>query len=179
MIVGLAYIVGEYCTQSHLATEDFENACQGMRFTRRFKKYTYWLRSLLDLWDTVLLTVWRFIRYPWHKVTGGQPTGSSKTLVWDWKAKPRSADGRPVRALSDRARRRSSTQPLMEGRQEGRSSHDSRSPDQCESRGPAYQTDNRAQHDIRDEGPSTLQLPTQMHPKHAASHPPSPSSDTS
>ena len=184
LAVGLAYIVGEYCTQSHLATEDFGNACQGMRFTRLFKKYTYWLRLLLDLWDAILLMVWRLIRYPWHKVTGRQPTRSNKTLVWDWKAKPRSADGRPVRGLSDRARRRSSTRPLMEGEQEGRSSRDSRSPNQWESEGPAYQTDNSAQHDTRDEGPSrirmpTLQLPAQMHPKHAASRPPSPSSDTS
>ena len=46
LAAGLSYIVIEYCTQSHLSTEDYESAAQGLRMTRRFRKYTTWLRIL-------------------------------------------------------------------------------------------------------------------------------------
>ena len=76
MAVGLAYIVGEYCTQSHLATEDFESARQGIKFTRRFKKYTYPLRLLLELPDRIIFSIGNMFGYQ---------KKFSKTLTWDWR----------------------------------------------------------------------------------------------
>ncbi len=174
LIVGLAYIIAEYCSQSHLATEDFGNAIDGIKLTRRFKKYTYWLRMLLCIYDKVLLLIWKLICFPWQKATrrqGWQPCGWNKTLKWDWKVNPKTSN----QALNEQSRRRLSAQPLMEGSQDGRSSRDSQTPEWSE------ETYDIQQHDTRDESPSRirLQLPPQTHPKHGYSQPPSPSSEAS
>ena len=109
LVVGLSYIVVEYCTQSHLATEDFESARQGIKLTRQFKKYTLWFRSLLKLSDKVLFIAWKVVRHPWQKVTGWQPTTFNKTLVWDWKVKERRMNRAPEQANDRGSRRQSST----------------------------------------------------------------------
>lgn len=106
MVLGLAYIIAEYCTQSHLATEHYHSSCNGLRQTRWFKKYTYWLRSLLGLGEGIVLLVWNVAR----KATKRQPTAFRKTLVWKWKLKPRSADGRPARVQDRRSARVSDEQ---------------------------------------------------------------------
>ena len=142
LVVGLIYIVAEYCTQSHLATEDYASACQGIKWTRRFKKYTYWFRLLLNFWDRVYLLVWTVVHYPWQKATtigrrqtATTTTASPKTLVWDWKV--RTQPHHPQRRPS------ATTQPLMNEEEDP--------------------------HDLQDEeGRSrvsmpTLQLPIQMH----------------
>lgn len=182
--MGLAYIVAEFCTQSHLATEDFGNASEGIRFTRRFKKYTYWFRQLLGLCDNALLLIWKVVRFPWKRATGRQSTAFNKTLIWDWKEKPNSADGRRTQTVNDQARRRSSTQHLVEGLLDEGSSRGSRTPERSEDEGPENQTRDNEQHDPRDESPSrirmtTLQLPTPMHTRYSYSQPPSPSSEAS
>lgn len=168
LAVGLAYIVAEYCTQSHLATEDFDSACDGMRFTRRFKKYTYWLRLLLDLWDQIFTLALRVVRYPWQKATARGPTPIHKTLVWDWKVKPK------------KDRRRSSTLPLMEDdlRNE-RLSHDSQALEESEGERSENHTDDIRDGSLPGARGATLQLPTPTRSRYGSSRPPSPSSDTS
>lgn len=178
-MVGLAYIVAEFCTQSHLATENFGNASEGIRLTRRCKKYTYWFRSLLGLWDSVLFLLWTVVRFPWQRATGRPPTAFNKTLVWDWKVKtPRG------QAPYDRLRRRSSTHPLTEGLHDGRSSHDSRTSAWSEDEGSEDQRYGSGKDDARDGGPSgvrmpTLRLPEQTHSSYADRRTPSLSSETS
>ena len=76
LAAGLVYVVIEFCTQSHLSTEDYDSAAQGLRMTRRFRKYTAWLRI-----PGVFLTKCM------HKVTFGMLESSSKSLVWDWMTK--------------------------------------------------------------------------------------------
>ena len=176
--MGLAYIVAEYCTQSHLATENYEDACEGMKLTRRVKKYTYWLRSLLDLSDYIILLIWRMVNYPRRKATNRQ-----KNLVWDWKAKARGAEQNFAQASRDQSRRRPSNQPLMED-SDGSFSPFDRHPENLDSEGPEYQAHDNEQHSSRNADPShismpTLQLPTATHPNYTHSYPPSPSSDTS
>lgn len=168
LVVGLAYIVAEYSTQSHLATKDFGKASQGLIFTRRFKKYTYWFRSLLGLSDKALLVIWKLVRSPWERATGLRPTAFNKTLYWDWKVKSNTADGTATRALGERARRRSSTQPLREGSQDEESSRGSRSPERSENDRRENETQDGEHRDSRGESPPrirmpTLQLPTQTH----------------
>ena len=95
MTVGLLYVVNEYCTQSHLSTEDYESAAEGLRTTRRFKKYTMWLRHLASSTANLL-----------HVLTFSIFKSHSKNLAWDWMTKDdriwtRKAqiiNGRPPRA---------------------------------------------------------------------------------
>lgn len=73
LTVGLIYIVIQYCTQSHLSTEDYDSAAKGLRSTRRFKKYTVWLRLPGE-----------FLAKCMHKTTLGMFKSTSKSLTWDW-----------------------------------------------------------------------------------------------
>ena len=153
-----------------------------MRSTRRLKKYTYWLRLLLDLWDRVLLLGWKVVCYPWQKSTRWQKTS---VLIWDWKVKGGNARGRSLQARDDPSRRRSSTRPLMGDVQDERPSPQTSALEHVQGQEPGDQTRNREEHGtLRDEGHSriaipTLQLPTPMYSYNAHSRPPSPSSDTS
>ena len=79
LAAGLVYIVIEYCTQSHLSTEDYESAAAGLRMTRAFRKYTTWRRFL----EAPLARLM-------HKVSFGILRSDSKSLVWEWKTR----DGR-------------------------------------------------------------------------------------
>ena len=171
--MGLAYIIAEFCSQSHLATEDFRNASEGLKLTRRFKKYTYWLRLLLS-WDEILLQIWKAIRFRWWRVTGQRPKVFKKALIWDWRVKPGGAGRTPLHVLDQRSRRRSSTQPLMDHSQDQGSGDE----------GLETQAHNREQYSTRDRDRShielpTLQLPPQVHSDNTFLQPPSPSSDIS
>lgn len=48
MTIGFAFVVAEYCTQSHLSTEDYKKAARGLRRTRWFKKHTSLFRDIPD-----------------------------------------------------------------------------------------------------------------------------------
>lgn len=76
LAAGLMYIVVEYYTQSHLNTEDYESAAQGLRKVRRFKKRTVWFRHLA-----------KFLLKSMHVMTWGTLKSDSKTLSWDWRTK--------------------------------------------------------------------------------------------
>lgn len=174
--MGLAYIVAEFCTQSHLATEDFDDALKGMKVTRWFKKHTYWFRMLLSLWDNMLLLMLKVVRFSWEKATRRQKatkrasTARNKTLYWGWRA--------------ERPRRESSSQPLLENSQDEASSRNSRSPERSEGEDLEDHAHDSEQHDTQDEGlprirVSTPQLPTQSHPRSTYLQLPLPSSETS
>lgn len=86
MAIAFAFIMAEWCTQSHLSTESYEHARQGLRRTRRFKKYTAWFRRVPNL---VILTS----KWAWFMVV---PKGRSynvknsrgwkrRSLVWTWQ----------------------------------------------------------------------------------------------
>ena len=174
--MGLTYIVSEFCSQSHLATEDFDDAVAGMLLTRRFKKYTYWFRMLLGLWDKLLLLFSKVVRISWEKVTRRKKAATqeskarNKTLYWGWRV--------------ERRRRRLSSQPLMRNSQDEASSRNSRSLELSEGEELENCAHDTEQHDTQDWGlprirMSTLQLPTQTHAGSTYLHPPSPSSENS
>ena len=91
MAVGLLYVVDEYCTQSHLSTEDYESAAKGLRITRRFKKYTMWLRQLASFTTTIL-----------HVLTFSSFKSASKGLSWDWMTKDDRIWTRKVQIINGR-----------------------------------------------------------------------------
>ena len=79
LAAGLIYIVIEYCTQSHLSTEDYESAAAGLRMTRAFRKHTTWCRFLVVSLAELM-----------HWMTFDLFRSNSKSLVWEWKTR----DGR-------------------------------------------------------------------------------------
>ena len=80
MSAGLVYIVMEYCTQSHLSTEDYGRAMQGLKQTRRFKRYTLFFRTVPD-------AVIKAGKLVIHKFSGGREKSGRRSLVWTVKTK--------------------------------------------------------------------------------------------
>ena len=142
-------------------------ASEGLKLTRRFKRYTYWLRLLL-FWDEILVRIWEAVCVRWRRVTGRRPMAFKRTLIWDWKMKPSDAGTTPTHVLDQRSRRRSSTQPLMDHSQD-------------EGSGDERLEHNRTQSSARDTDRSrvALQVPPPIHSENAFLQPPSPSSDIS
>lgn len=75
MACGLIYIVLEYCTQSHISTEDYGRAMQGLRMTRWFRKHTRFIRFVPN--HTIRLGKLLF----W-KLNGGRSRRGRRSLVW-------------------------------------------------------------------------------------------------
>ena len=83
MGVAFAFIVVEWCTQSHLSTENYQDAMRGLRRTRRIKKYTAWFRGI----PNQIIT---FAKRGWSVVRGrrSQPgAGEKRSLVWTWQTR--------------------------------------------------------------------------------------------
>lgn len=76
MALGFFYIVAEWCTQSHLWTEDYDKATAGLRSTRRFKKYTIWFRCVPD---------WFINKVKSHRPSFLGKKRGRRSLVWRWK----------------------------------------------------------------------------------------------
>lgn len=169
--------MSEFCTQSHLATEDFDDAVEGMKLTRRFKKYTYWFRMLLGLGDQILLLCSKVVRFSWEKATRRQKATTTqvskarnKTLCWGWRA--------------ERPRRLSGSQPLMEISQDRASSRNSRSlelseGEELENRTHDSEQDHIHDYVLRPIRTSTLHLLTPTYAGSTYLQPPSPSSENS
>ena len=95
MGVAFAFIVIEYCTQSHLSTENYADAMQGLKRTRQFKKYTAWLRDVPDFIISIIKRLWskfiwrRSTRYSQDLQAGRYGQGGRRSLLWTWKTKRR------------------------------------------------------------------------------------------
>ena len=75
MSTGLVYIVEQYCTQSHISTENYHRAMQGLRFTRWFKKHTRFVSFVPDL-------MIRGGKILFFKLSGGRSRRGRRSLVW-------------------------------------------------------------------------------------------------
>ena len=92
MGIAFAFIVIEYCTQSHLSTENYKDAMQGLKRTRQFKKYTAWLRDVPDFIINIIKRLWSKI---WRRSTsysedlqaGRYGQGGRRSLLWTWTTK--------------------------------------------------------------------------------------------
>ncbi|KAL8788935.1 MAG: hypothetical protein Q9195_007050 [Heterodermia aff. obscurata] len=80
MSAGLAYIAVEYCTQSHLSTDDYARAMQGLKQTRRFKRYTLLFRAVPD----AIIKAAKLLSY---KSSGGRTRPGRRSLVWTVKTR--------------------------------------------------------------------------------------------
>lgn len=75
MAISSGYIVLEWCTQSHLSTQDYGKASRGLRRTRAFKKYTAWLRDA----PNAMINGVKVLRF---KMLGGTVRYGRRSLVW-------------------------------------------------------------------------------------------------
>lgn len=48
MLAGFAFVIAEWCEQSHLNTDNYSDALKGLRATRRWKRHTVWFRHIPD-----------------------------------------------------------------------------------------------------------------------------------
>ena len=80
MGVAFAFIVVEWCTQSHLCTENYQDAMQGLRRTRRFKKYTAWFRGIPN---QIII----FAKRWWSKLRERPGAATRRSLVWTWQTR--------------------------------------------------------------------------------------------
>lgn len=84
MAISFAFIIWEWCTQSHLSSENYKKAAAGLKTTRRFKKYTYYIRNLTD---TVIELVKRLFRGSRDGVRGRRSVlWTSKTNIYKTKS---------------------------------------------------------------------------------------------
>lgn len=80
MALGFAFIVTEYCTQSHLSTDNYADAVQGLRRTRWFKKHAYVLMNMPDY----VIEVGKRVC---HKIFPRHIRCEKRSLVWTWKTR--------------------------------------------------------------------------------------------
>lgn len=80
MCIAFAFIVAEYCTQSHLSTIEYEKSRQGLRWTRWFKKQTYLFRSIPHIWIG-------FGMHLWLRIVGKKAFHERRSLLWTWKTR--------------------------------------------------------------------------------------------
>ncbi|KAF1984168.1 hypothetical protein K402DRAFT_359520 [Aulographum hederae CBS 113979] len=77
--LSLTYVVIEWCIQSHLSTANYEDACRGLRRTRRFRVISYPFRYPYYLFV-------RAINSPQHVLAiirrKGTPKNLYRTLIW-------------------------------------------------------------------------------------------------
>lgn len=74
MFTAITFLVVEWCEQSHLNTEDFGRAMEGLRVTRQWKQHTLFIRRIPDF------IIWQAKRL-WHF---GRDSGKRQrqSLVW-------------------------------------------------------------------------------------------------
>lgn len=79
MFIAIAFLVAEWCEQSHLNSEDFDKAMRGLARTRSFKKHTLWLRRVPN-------RCIRAAKWVWYTAAGNIRKGTEikeRTAVWE------------------------------------------------------------------------------------------------
>ena len=78
LTAGMIYVVHEYCTQSHLMTEDYPRAMQGLRITRAYKKYTRFIFWVPDM--VIRIGKRTGALFGFGSMVRGEP--ERKSLIW-------------------------------------------------------------------------------------------------
>ena len=96
MVISFAFIITEWCTQSHLSTENYDSARRGLRRTRRFKKYTSYFRDIPNFMISITKGAWLRVR---GRKTFGET--NRRSLVWTSKTKERNAPSTSIATIVD------------------------------------------------------------------------------
>lgn len=79
MFTAIAFLVVEWCEQSHLNSVNFEKAMNGLMVTRYYKRYTIYIRRVPDCFIRLFKKSWRTVS---GKVTRHPKTRERESLVW-------------------------------------------------------------------------------------------------
>ena len=79
MFTAIAFLVAEWCEQSHLNSEDFDKAMKGLMVTRYYKRYTIYIRRTPDFFIRLFKKLWRNVS---GKITRRHKTRERESLVW-------------------------------------------------------------------------------------------------
>ncbi|KAK5158600.1 hypothetical protein LTR04_005213 [Oleoguttula sp. CCFEE 6159] len=80
MSIGMVYIVAEWCLQSHLSTEDYDDAWKGLRRTRRFRRFTHPYRWVIGALITEGKWLWYYLTKLFNPETNAR--SDQRSLVW-------------------------------------------------------------------------------------------------
>lgn len=75
MMLSMIFITYEYCTQSHLSSEDYDQAMQGLRMTRSFKRHMSWCYQ-------IPASVIRMVRVLLNSILDGKVSPRRNSLEW-------------------------------------------------------------------------------------------------
>ncbi|KAF2998563.1 hypothetical protein E8E13_005687 [Curvularia kusanoi] len=90
MFLSMFYITVEWCQQSFLSTEDYEDAMRGLRRTRSYRKYTYFVRVLARCVARYTLDPLEWVSYKIGLIKTTQQTIFwTKNHTWDPRAPQR------------------------------------------------------------------------------------------
>ncbi|MCJ1425193.1 hypothetical protein MMC29_003081 [Sticta canariensis] len=83
MFTAIAFLVIEWCEQSHLNSVDLNKSMNGLKVTRRFKYYTLWIRMVPSNFIYLCKRLWRtFSDSWWNKSKEKEKKGES--LLWSY-----------------------------------------------------------------------------------------------
>ena len=81
MFTAIAFLVVEWCEQSHLNSLDLDKAIHGLKITQRFKYRTLWIRRIPDSFVHLCKRLWRTFRGSvWNQ--GYRKTRGRESIRW-------------------------------------------------------------------------------------------------
>lgn len=79
MFAAIAFLVIEWCEQSHLNSENFEKAMNGLMVTRYYKRYTIYIRCTPDSCIRLFKKLWRTVS---SRIRRHSKNRERESLVW-------------------------------------------------------------------------------------------------
>lgn len=95
MALSMFYVTVEWCQQSFLSTEDYDEAMKGLRLTRAYRYYTYFARRFAR-------SVAKYTLDQVEKIAliGGLINAKQQTLLWEIRPRQHHTASRPAQATS-------------------------------------------------------------------------------
>lgn len=121
MACAMCYIVTEWCLQSHLSTSDMKSAARGLKWTRRFRRFTSPFRDSMHYLIEAGYILRRLASRQGPSSTSSRPGQERRSVRWTRHTPPpEPPQDPPAVEMSDRTSSRppsgSSDQPLMTNR---------------------------------------------------------------
>ena len=83
MFTAIAFLVIEWCEQSHLNSVDLQKSMHGLQVTRRFKYYTLWIRRVPSDFIHLCKWLWRTFSDSWWN-KGNEKEKRGESLLWSY-----------------------------------------------------------------------------------------------
>ena len=87
LFTATAFIIAEWCTQSHLSTENYQSARRGLQMTRIWKRHTTWVRVVPNaIIEGIVHLRWVLLKSIGKR---GSVRPGRRSLIWSSKIRPR------------------------------------------------------------------------------------------